>query len=186
MSQDGYNPNEPQEPAPPDFYDGSYPAGDNAAPYGGAPLLVKINAITNIVMSAIDVFWALFLGILAICLATGTMGLHDFNGPERQGPTPGDPPVVVVAVVMGGTAVVSFLAGILKLVGGIKLLRRSRGAWGFGLAGGIVGCLQVWCLYFCVLPMAVGIFTIIIMALENTRRYLHDNPASGAGQSPAQ
>jgi len=184
MSQDDNNPYGTQEPVPPNPYDGSYAVYDNPAPYGSAPLLLKIAGIVNIVMAGIDILYAALWAIVAICVATGALDPQLANLPERPAVAPGDIPNSVLVAVILGIGVLALAAGLLKLIGGIKILRRSSGAWGFGLVSGILGCLQIWCSYLCLIPLAVGVFTIVVLSLENSRRYLRENPASGAGPSP--
>jgi len=150
-------------------------------PYGAAPTLVKVVGIMNIVTAGIDILWCGLLSVFAIMFGTGNLP-KEFQGPE--GPLPPGASLNLVALVLCGMALLSVVAGVLKLIGGIKLLRKSRGAWGFGLAGGIIGCVQLWCSYFCVLPMGVGIFTIVVMALGNTRRYLSDHAVGVDSQGP--
>ena len=54
-----------------------------------------------------------------------------------------------------------------------------------GLAAGIIGCTQLWCCYSCLLPMAIGIFTIIVLSLSNTRNYLRVSAAARESAPPA-
>jgi len=142
-------------------------------PYGNAPTLTKVAAILNLVMAGIDLLYGLGVIIAAVCFfIPGLVDPKEFDGNNG-------PPLMALQI---GLTIGSFLvvgAGLMKLIAGIKLLRRKQGAWGWALAGGIIGCVQIWCSYFCVLPMGIGIFTIVVCCLETVRRYLADS-ASGA------
>jgi hypothetical protein len=83
------------------------------------------------------------------------------------------PPTWVLVALYGGMGIMSIAVGVLKLVGGLKLMRLRPGAWGWGLAAGIAGCPQVWCSLFCVMPLAVAIYTIVVLCRQDVRWYLH-------------
>jgi hypothetical protein len=82
----------------------------------------------------------------------------------------------IVLMVYGAPGAASLLVLAPKLIGGLKLLRVRKRAWGWGLAAGIVGCMELWMAFpFCVpivAPLAAGIFTIVILSLTHVRRYL--------------
>ena len=79
-------------------------------------------------------------------------------------------------VIYGGEGALALGAAAVKFIGAVKLLRRARNAWGWGLAAGIVGCVELWCSLGCVIPLAVGIYTIIILCFEHVRRYMQIAP----------
>jgi hypothetical protein len=143
-------------------YDIAYQSG-NA--YRSAPTLVKLAAIFNFVMAGIDFVYGL-------CLIVGTIIFAVL--PDD----PGDPPHWIIATIMAAITVLPFAAASLKLTAGLKLIRFGKSAGGWGLAAGIFGCTQLWCSYFCVLPLACGVFTIVVVCLENVRAYLRDSCAA--------
>ncbi|HEY4328995.1 MAG TPA: hypothetical protein VGN88_04605, partial [Phycisphaerae bacterium] len=143
------------------------------SPYGNSPKLIQVTAILNLVMAGLDFLWGGVMVVVLIVIGAGGMSPEELSGDAGPG---GATPKWLFILVAGIFALFCAIAGILKLTGGVKLLRRTRFAWGIGLSGGIVGCMQLWCSYFCVLPMGIGIFTIVVLALENSRRYLRENP----------
>jgi hypothetical protein len=81
-------------------------------------------------------------------------------------------------------AVISVAQGVVKMIAATKLRRRSRGAWGWALGVAIASCVQLECSFFCVGPLALGIYMIIMLCNDRVRRYLKDS-ASGARDLPA-
>ncbi len=78
------------------------------------------------------------------------------------------PPPLIMLVVL----VLSAACGIVELVAGIMLLKRTPGARTLGLVSGFVSCVSVWgcCVYpFC---LAAGIFTLILLFKEQYRLLL--------------
>jgi hypothetical protein len=69
-----------------------------------------------------------------------------------------------------------------KIYGGITLARRNPHAWGWGLATAIIGCTQLWLLFLCcltpIIPLSVGIYTLVILCLPNVRIYLRASSAN--------
>jgi hypothetical protein len=145
-----------------------------ASPYGNGPLLVKLAAIFNLIMAGLDAIYGLLLiGVSVLLVVMGRApagGAEMFRGASGEQLKPEE--ARIMAMVYGGMAVLALAVAVVKLIAGIKLLRRSHGAWGWGLTAGIVGCVQIWCSLFCILPLGVGIYTIIAMSMETTRRYL--------------
>ena len=81
-----------------------------------------------------------------------------------------------IGVAYGICAVISLLQGILKMIAATKLRRRSKYAWGWGLAAGIASCMELQCSLFCVLPLAMGIYMIVILCRQNVQSYLRTAP----------
>jgi hypothetical protein len=73
--------------------------------------------------------------------------------------------------------------GAVKLIGTRKLQRGGRGAWGWGLAVGIIGCCQLVCGSCLCLQVAPGIYTVVVMCFQNVRNHLqsHAEMDEGAG-----
>ena len=57
-----------------------------------------------------------------------------------------------------------------KAVNKLQLARPH--AWGWALAAGIIGCTQLFCASCCCLQVAAGVYTVVILCLENVRRHL--------------
>ncbi|HVT80293.1 MAG TPA: hypothetical protein VHM90_06505 [Phycisphaerae bacterium] len=165
------------DPADPGNY--GLPYQSQYRPYGSAPTLTKVAAILNIVMAGIDLLYGLGMLVATIVfLIPGAVDKHEFDGNNG-------PPLIAIQIGLPIAFLIISAAGIVKLVAGIKLLRRKPGAWGWTLAGGIVGCMQIWCSYFCVLPMGIGVFTIVVCCLDTVRRYLADSASGALSQTPA-
>ena len=155
----------PSTPYPP--YD---PAGEG---YGQVPAdatvkkLIMLAFIFDFVMAGIDAVYGIGM-IVAAFVVPAIITASAAAGPAGASPPP---PTAVLVVIYCGMGLVSLLAGIVKLIAGLKMKRNSRGAWGWGLAAGIVACVQLWCSFFCVLPMAAGIYSIVILCREDVRSY---------------
>lgn len=139
--------------------------------YDNAPTLVRLASIFFYITGAIDFLavplFVAYVFFFPMFLRAGT----------RPGAAP--PPALmapIVSAAYGLCALVSLLQGILKMIAATKLRRRSPGAWGWALAAGIAACLQLECSLFCVLPLANGVFTIVILCMESVRRYLREIP----------
>jgi len=152
--------NYPTDPLPPNL-ELSYQAPER---YGNAATLVKLAGIFNIVSFALDLVYGIGMG--ALCVLFISTSAHGGSAPK---------PWVPVAI-FAGFGVASFLVAIPKCIGAFKLLRQGKNAWGWGLAAGICGCVQVWTFEPCCLPMilfmGIGIFTVVISCLTNVRAYL--------------
>ncbi len=157
-----------------------YDIYQDPSPYGNAPLLVKLVGIFTIVVAGLDIIYGVVMLMSGIFIGTGAMPIPAFEVNPAGGagaPAVPPPPLAFFVWLLVFITLIAVCAGIVKLIAGIKILRRRRSAWGWGLAVGIVGCLQLWCVYFCVVPLGVGIFTIVVMSLEGVRRYLRDSAA---------
>jgi hypothetical protein len=128
---------------------------------------IKVAAILNLVMCGLDFLYALLAlaaAILFPLMDTAT--------------SPDDPPPWVFSIVAGVMLLLAATAGTLKLVAGMKLLKLRPNARGWTLAAGIVGCGQLWCSYFCVLPLGIGIYSIVVACLDSVKQHLLDVPAA--------
>jgi hypothetical protein len=174
-----HDPSNPPYPPDPSFAYQPLPY----QPYGSAPTLTKLAGIFNCIMAGMDLLYALGIGVFAILVAAGVIPQDAFDDKSAFPPPGGGPhvysgpPIALIYGITGAISVVALAAGIVKLIAGIKMLRRKPGAWGWSLAGGIFGCTQLWCSYFCVLPMGIGVFTIVVCCLDTVRRYLRDAAA---------
>jgi hypothetical protein len=159
------------QPPPLDYFP---PAEDNAEK------LVRLAVIFNYISVGID--------LVGVLLFAG-FGSVVFIAPQILGPqNPGDPPPQVIGGVYIGLAVVMMVYGIVKAIGTRKLQKAAPGAWGWGLAVGIIGCCQALCGSCCCLQAAPGIYTVVILCFQNVRHYLalrqERNATGGMGGPP--
>ena len=140
---------------------------ESVRPHGNARVLLLLAGIFTLVTAGLDYLYAIVITGYGIFFATVTIPT---TGPGVT-PPPFDFQKVLPPILLG-LALLSASVATLKLIAGIKLLRGSSRAWGWGLAAGIAGCTQIWCSYFCLIPLAVGIFTIVVLCLNDTRVYL--------------
>jgi len=146
--------------------------------FGNAALLVRLAAIFLYVAAGLDFLY----GLIQIAMAFVMPYLMRASTPPGEAPPPPHMDMIIV-IMYAAIGVLCLLVCGLKLIAATKLLRVRRHAWGFGLAAGIVSCTQFWCSLFCVLPMGAGIYTIVILCLENVRRYLAVPPTVEAAPS---
>ena len=151
-------------------------------PYGSAPTLVRLAAIFNFVSAGFDLFYAVISGVMI-----GVMQHAFTHVPAVPPPAPGAPPVVAPPMpplallygIYGAPGLLCLLLLGFKICGGVKLARRSPHAWGWGLAAAIIGCTQFWMFLICcvmsIIPVGVGIFTLVILCQSNVRNYLRAN-----------
>ena len=140
------------------------------SPYGNAPILVKLAGIFLLVIAGLDFIYGVVIAIMGF--AMGVDVAHDAS----------PPPMALFVGIFGGLTLLSLSVCAVKITAGVKLLRRRYHAWGWGLAGGIICCMQLWCSYFCVIPMAAGIFTIIVLCQQSVIRYLREGSATGGAE----
>jgi hypothetical protein len=137
-----------------------------------APMLVKLAGIFALVSAGLSFIGALYMA--GMCIFMGYMAAHVAPG---AGPPPPPFPIAIFYVVYGAFGVAAIAVGVVKIIGGLKLLRGGKNTWGWALAAAIVGCVELmWCSLGCVLPLAAGIFTIIILCQEHVRAYLRARP----------
>jgi hypothetical protein len=146
-------------------------------PHDNAPTLVKLAGIFTLVSAGFDLVHA------GIGIAVAVVMYYTFTHqpPAAPGAPAGLPfPPVVFAAIYGLPGLLSLAVLGFKIAGGIKLLRRSPRAWGWGLAAAIIGCTEVWmfspCCLMPILPIGIGIFSIVVLCLPNVRLYLRLGP----------
>jgi hypothetical protein len=158
-------------PVPPNPYDQPPVYDDFPAPADNAPALVRLAVIFNYISVGLDAAMSL------LALGFGTL----FSvAPEIAPKDPGDPPVWVIALLYLGVGSLAAIIAVVKLIATRKLQLARPGAWGWGLAAGIIGCVQLCGLSCICLQTAAGIYTIVILCFENVRRHL----ASVSAQEP--
>ena len=107
------------------------------------------------------------------------------GGPAAPPPTtmPKESLWLILGIYAGG-AVLSLVVAVVQLIAGIKLLRRRRSAWAWAIAAGVVSCTELWFSVMCVIPLASGVFTLVVCFMPGTREYLvaeEQVRATGAG-----
>jgi hypothetical protein len=178
----------PVSPAPMDI------AYETPPPGGNAPTLIRLAGIFGMVSCGIDLLYALGMGGLSVgmhYLYSTVIPAAAAAAPPAPGaaPPPAMPPgtVWLMVATYGIPALLSLLVLTPKLIGASKLLRQGRSAWGWGLAMGIICCSQLWMFQPCcvpyLLPLATGIYTIIILSLPHVRTYLVAKNGPGASDT---
>jgi hypothetical protein len=153
-------PTEPQPPSP----ELNYQSG---TPYSNAPTLVLLTVIFNFVLAGLDCLYALLMIVGGIFMY---VMFHKLAGmPTRPGapPPPEWVPLVYLAIapLVLGASIVNFLAA-------MKVKRHAPNAWGWGLAAAIVNCVQLWCSWLCIVPLANGIFSIVVLCQPKVQAFL--------------
>lgn len=135
-------------------------------PYGSAPLLVRLAGIFLLVAAGLNFLNAIYSGIMTAI---------QLLGPAHP-PPPGFPRYLLplMQIVPG---VLSLLVGGAQVAGGVQLLRRGRNAWGFGLGAAIASMVEFWNCPCCLLYMAAGVYTVVILCQNNVRVYLKQSDA---------
>jgi hypothetical protein len=167
-------------------------------PGGNARLLVRLAGIFTLISAGIDLLHAaISIGMIVImhfamsaaaaAAAAPPPGGAPAVAPPAAGPPPPVAPFPMTAYyfLYGTPGALSLITMIVLVIGGTKLLRMRKHAWGWGLAMGIVNCCQAWMVMGCCLlyigPLAAGIYTIVILCLPHVRGYVQQ--ASNASAS---
>lgn len=141
-------------------------------PQGNAATLVRLAAIFMLVAAGLHMLSVLIHVGMAIFIPwVMTRDPRVMAGPGSP------PPIWIFPVMYGAYALVALAAAVVTFLGGMKLLKKRKGAFGWGLAAGIMCCLSIWCSIGCILPIGAGIYTIVILCLEHVRAYLRDEMA---------
>jgi hypothetical protein len=136
--------------------------------------LVRLAVIFNYIIAGADVLAALLqlamMGLMYFVIQKGGMG------PPPPGPAPGLPPTFVI-LIYPVYALFALSAATVNFLSAQALRKRKPTAFGWTLASGIVNCFALlWCSLGCVLPLAAGIYSIVIMCLEPVRMHLQNGP----------
>lgn len=156
-------------PPPPPVSPGmAAPPSPPAPPGSGILGQLKVVGVLNIVAGAIALLMA---GVNAIQVMSGQMAenMEDalgYDGRELAGP------LIGFTVLM---ALVGLVAGILSLIAGPMILKRSRGFRGIGIVAAILNILSLVC---CCIGPGVGIYSLIILSRSEVA-------ALSRGETPA-
>ena len=148
-------------------------------PYGNAPTLVKLAGIFSLVSAAFDLVQAAFgVGMAVVMHYT----VANAPPPPPGAPAVPQPPLALFYAIYGTPAILCLVMLGFKIFGGIKLLRRGPHVWGWGLALAIMGCAEIWTVFLCcpmyLVPLGIGIYTLVILSLPNVRLFLRLGPTA--------
>jgi len=166
----------PENPAPADL---DY---QSTSPFGNAPTLLLLATIFNFVMAGLDFLYA--IAMVGFTIFMYFMLERIAAVPPPAGGSPGPPLPHWFPLIYGAMAVPALGAAVVNLIAGLKLKRHSQGAWGWALAAAIVNCLQLWCNWGCVVPMANGIYSIIILCQPRVQAFLRARPVEPVASFP--
>jgi hypothetical protein len=159
-------------------------AYETPPPYGSAPLLVRLAAIFTFVSAGFDLIYAIISGIMIGVMQYTFTHMPPIPPPPGAVPPAGAapvaappmPPMALFYGIYGGPGLLCLVVLGFKVFGGIKLVRRSPRAWGWGLATAIIGCTQFWMFLICcamsIIPVGVGIYTLVVLCQTSVRNYL--------------
>ena len=147
--------------------------------YGKASVLINIAVILNYIAATVDAL--IFLGALSFSIF---MGVFIASVPPTTGPAPPFPPAVFLIGMSIIFGIPILFAAIIKFIAAHRLRKNAQYAWGLGLTAGITGCAEI--MFLCVsmscffvfvawIPLGVGIYTLVVLCLENVRRYINDH-----------
>jgi hypothetical protein len=158
----------PQQGPPPDPPPG-VPAELSYASVGSNPqgaVLIKLAVIFNYVVAGLDVIAA--LGQLAM------MGLMYYFMMRMTPPTATAPAMPALAFILYPFyALFASTAATLNFISARTLSNRGPWAFGWTLAAAIVDFFSLlWCSMGCILPLAAGVYLIVIVCLEQVRAEL--------------
>jgi hypothetical protein len=76
-----------------------------------------------------------------------------------------------------GYGLLNLAAGGIELAAGVGILKRRRWAFPMSIAAISAGFLVCFtCSIMCVLPIGNAVYTLVIICLENCRRYMRNPP----------
>jgi hypothetical protein len=130
-------------------------------------VLIKLAVIFNYIIAGLDVIAA--AGQLTM------LGFMYYFMTRMTPPTataPGMPPMIFM-LVYPFYALFALTAATLNFVSARTLARRGPWAFGWTLAAAIVDFFSLlWCSMGCILPLAAGVYSIVIVCLEQVRAEL--------------
>lgn len=158
---------------PPDPFGQSGPVDYFPRANDNAPTLVRLAVIFNYISAGLDICLVLFGAGLSALFLSGSV-------PQNAG----DPPPMFLGIVYLIIGLLALGIGIVKFIGTRRLSRGGQGAWGWGLALGIIGCAQ-FLLGSCIcLQVAAGVYTIVIICFSNVKNHLQFNNQQPAEPDP--
>ena len=133
---------------------------------------VKLAGIFALIVGGLSALWALLMVLEVLLALAGELD----TGPDA-------PPMEVMVLTFLGLLVFSAATAALQVTGGVKLLRRSKDARGWGIAAGIAGCASLWncCIY--PLCLAAGIYTLVVLLMKDVKTLFGARPAGATYRS---
>jgi hypothetical protein len=144
---------------------------ETPSPVGNAPLLVRLAAIFLLVAAGLDVLafvWEVISGIFGAM--TFGMAAAAPAPPGGGGMPPSFAWIMIAWYVL--QPMLSLAEASVKTIAGIKLLRKGKQRWAWGLIAAIAACGEIWSCFCCLPSAAAGIYTIVILCLPHVRTYL--------------
>jgi len=142
-------------------------------PFGNAALLLRLAVIFTFLSALFDLLGTIvYVGLIFFMRNLGSRISTGTTSTTSAASMPSTFPMTMMLIEYAVFAGLAFVVGITKLIAGIKLHRLRAGAWGWGLAAGIVGCIELWCSLGCVIPLAAGVYTISILSFAHVRAYM--------------
>ena len=162
----------------------SYPLEyQTTSPYGNAPTQVKLAGVFNLIMGSINALAALlYLGVCAFMYLwlsgrIPAMGSMAASGPATMPSIAGLKPEWFLSLFYVGYAILNLLSAGGGIAAGIAILRRWPSAFGLAIVAVATQFLASFtCSLLCVLPLGCAIYTLVILCMDQTRRYLRDIP----------
>jgi hypothetical protein len=158
-------------------------------PYGNASTLVRLAGIFNLIMGGINAFAALiYIGIVIAMhfvftgRISGMMGIPPATYPAGASPPTrmsGMPPEWIFLAIYSGYGLLNLAAGGIELAAGFGILKRKSWAFPMSIAAISAGFLVSFtCSLMCILPIGNAVYTLVIICMENSRRYLRNQTAA--------
>jgi hypothetical protein len=147
------------------------------SPYGNAPMLVRLAGIFNIIVGSLSLLFALIqvgVGIMAYLANSGRLGTAPATAPDPFGDA-------MMMGICGGAGLFNLVTGLLQIVAGISLLRKTPRAYGFGIAAVVASFAAVlgyWvvCCFVSIFPLGCAIYMLVVLCLDHCRRFLRNQP----------
>lgn len=135
--------------------------------------LIQLAVVFNYIIAGADILAALaqlgLMGFMFYAMRQG--GMVSAAG----GPIPPEFMLLVYPIY----ALFALSAATLNFLSAQTLRRRSNSAIGWTLAAGVVNCFALlWCSLGCVIPLAAGVYSIVIVCLEPVRALLRNSPTA--------
>ncbi len=164
----------------------NYPPNYQAtSPYGNAPTMVRLAGIFNVIMGGINIVAALvyvgaaiFMHLFLTGRLSGVLGMPAPAMSPAGSTMPrmaGMPPEILMVGLYVVYALLNLVAGTLELTAGIGILKRKPWVFGKSIAALSAGFLVSFtCSLMCVLPIGNAVYTLVVICMENCRRYMRN------------
>lgn len=162
------NPYAPRDPATPLTY-------VTPSPHGNARTQVLLAGVFNAIAAGLHGIAGLFQIGVGIFMSFLFKTMPVAGPPGAPPGAPGTPtwmPTFMLIYYIG-IGCMGIVAAACNAVSAWKFLKKRRHAVVWGIVAGAISCISLfWCSLGCVLPLASGVYTIVVCCLPNTRAYL--------------